>query len=290
MTKILAFAGKKQSGKSTGANFVFGLKMLSTRSVVLEIDETKRENVEVERPVFFNSFKINELGQLVVPTDQGEGVLDVVGVKPNMVPYFMENVWPFVKMYYFADILKQDICMNILGLTYEQCYGSEEEKNTKTQYKWDNMPGVTPSDVLKAKMNEYFADSEYLGTFLKPARFGPMTAREVMQYFGTDIFRFAYKDVWASSTLRRIMAEGSELAIIGDLRFPNEAEYVKYHDGKIIKLLRNSDSTDAHESEKALDKYDKFDWVLDNSQMTIEEQNKAIAEKVYEWGLIGECS
>jgi hypothetical protein len=68
MTKIIAFSGRKQSGKTTSSEFVSSF--------------------------FNNSFN--------------------------------------VKIYNFADPLKKDICMNILGLTHNQCYGEDIYKNTLT--------------------------------------------------------------------------------------------------------------------------------------------------------------
>ncbi|NMC62387.1 MAG: hypothetical protein GYA55_04395, partial [SAR324 cluster bacterium] len=38
----------------------------------------------------------------------------------------------------FADTLK-DFCIETLGLTYEQCYGTDEQKNSSTKYLWENV-------------------------------------------------------------------------------------------------------------------------------------------------------
>ena len=111
MTKIIAFAGRKQSGKTSCSNFV----------------------------------------KTLFPDDEN-----------------------FVKEYNFADPLKQDVCMNLLGLTYEQCYGDDEQKNTLTDILW----------------NEKL-----------------LTAREVMQLVGTDLFRAMKHDVWTSSTIQKIQTE-----------------------------------------------------------------------------------
>ena len=64
----------------------------------------------------------------------------------------------------------------------------------------------------------------------------PMTAREVMQYVGTDFFRKIYPDVWVDSTIRKIESEAPDLAVIVDCRFPNETKGVKEAGGKVIKL------------------------------------------------------
>ena len=184
MTRIIAFAGRKQSGKTTCSEFVA------------------------------NIFVGSLLGE--------------------------------AKIYNFADPLKKDICMNILGLTYEQCYGTDEDKNQLVNCFWDNKQ---------------------------------LTAREVMQFVGTDIFRTMQNNVWADATIKKIIAEQIPLALIADCRFPNEVSAVKEAGGIVIKLTRNPFGS-THASETALDfgNYDhtNFDFVLSNEHMTISEQNKAI--------------
>lgn len=184
MTRIIAFAGRKQSGKTTCSEFVA------------------------------NIFVGSLLGE--------------------------------AKIYNFADPLKKDICMNILGLTYEQCYGTDEEKNQLVNCFWDNKQ---------------------------------LTAREVMQFVGTDIFRTMQNNVWADATIKKILTEQIPLALIADCRFPNEVSAVKEAGGIVIKLTRNPfNSTHASETALDFDNYDhtNFDFVLSNEHMSISEQNKAI--------------
>jgi hypothetical protein len=186
MTKIIAFAGRKQSGKTTCSEFV--------------------------------------------------------------LKYYNGIIEPFngAKLYNFADPLKKDICMNILGLTYEQCYGEDIDKNTVTNIEWEG---------------------------------NKLTAREVMQFVGTDLFRKMKNDVWAGATLQKIEREKPDLAVIADCRFPNEVEAVKAANGLVIKLTRNLYHSN-HTSELALDEtnYDpnNFDLVVHNDNLTIAEQNSVI--------------
>lgn len=186
MKSIIAFAGRKQSGKTTCSQAVIS---------------------------YFNSF-----------------------VKPDN----------YARLYNFADPLKRDICMNILGLTYEQCYGSDDDKNQPT--------------------NNYWGDKQ-------------LTAREVMQFVGTDVFRKMQQNVWADATILKIQKEQPSLAIIADCRFPNEVDAVKNAGGLVIKLNRNPFNSD-HASETALDEnnynQNNFDFILNNSIMSIEEQNECI--------------
>lgn len=153
----------------------------------------------------------------------------------------------------FADDIKS-FCIDVLGLRRSQCYGSDEEKNTLTPYKWENTP-------MGANVGNY------------------LTAREVMQIFGTECVRNWFGNVWAESTIRKIRRKALDFAIITDNRFPNETETVLgQSQGYIIRLTRSPHSGDTHVSETALD---DFDWerpncfVLDNAHMSIDEQNAA---------------
>ena len=218
------------------------------------------------------NFKFNENGKLVVPTTttDGEGnekveygIFDLEREKtdPSFFDYMADNVWPFIKSYSFADVLKISVCVDVLGLSYEQCYGTDEEKNTKTHILWSNVLG---------SHNE-----------------GHMTAREVMQFVGTDFFRKLYPNVWADATIRRVMAEGSAFVIVTDCRFPNEVDAVHQSGGKVIRLTRNGNDPDNHASETALDKanfdWNQFDAVIDNENLDMRQSNEAVYNQLREW-------
>lgn len=181
MTNIIAFAGRKQSGKTTCAEFISNLS-----------------------------------------SQYGDS-----------------------KIYNFADPLKT-LCIDILGLEYRQCYGSDKEKNEL--------------------VNCYWEDHQ-------------LTAREVLQIVGTDMFRKMQKHVWSNATIRKILRDQPDMAIIADCRFPNEVEAIKRVGGIVIKLTRNPHNSH-HSSETALDsdQYDQsvFDLIIDNQNIDITEQNKTI--------------
>ena len=73
--------------------------------------------------------------------------------------------------------------MNIFGLTYRQCYGNDDSKNELVDCYWP--------DTDKR-----------------------MTAREVMQYVGTDVFRKIQHDVWAGATIKKIDLETYRFSVI----------------------------------------------------------------------------
>jgi hypothetical protein len=266
MAKILAFSGRKQSGKTSAANFIFGMEMLSIDLV--------------------SYFKINDNGQLIVPSTQPEGVVDGVfdphSVTAANIEWMIENVWPFAKTYSMAETLK-NIVIEVLGIDRAKVYGSDDDKNSETHILWENMP--IPGELIKetkGRIGKYKAKAE-----------GPMTVREVLQYVGTDIFRKIHDNVWVDACIRKIeedskfFSEPQRFALIGDVRFPNEVEGVQKAGGKVIRLTRTPHPEDDHASETALDKenfdWDKFDAVIDNAEIDIHEKNSVIYETLKQW-------
>ena len=222
---IIGISGRKQSGKNTVANIING-EILKERNLI-------------------DDYKINDQGQLVIKTRdanqvEGWGVLDVTRKDEAFSEYADTQIWPYVKIYHFADYLKS-ICINLFGLSYQNVYGTDDDKNTDTDFKWSQMP------TNKRKK-------------------GKLTVRDFLQYFGTELVRKIKNDAWVSSTLDIIKNEGSELALIPDVRFPNEVLAIKEQGGIVIRLTRDV-FTDKHECESSLDQ-DSFDW--DNFNHVIE--------------------
>lgn len=196
MTKIIAFAGRKQSGKTTCSWYI--------------------ENL------VFRDFQQSHS----------------------------------CKIYNFADPLKKDICMNILGLSYDQCYGEDIDKNTVTGVQWNGKQ---------------------------------LTAREVMQFVGTDLFRKMKHDVWSGATIIKINNEQPSIAVVADCRFPNEVDAIKNAGGYVIKLTRDPFHSD-HASEIALDSenYDQsnFDLIIHNEDISIDEQNQLVHNFLKNQGIL----
>lgn len=260
MQRILLVSGKKQSGKSSLVNFLTGLKM--------------RENGVI------SAFDINDDGKLLVNTKtidsdgkqvEGVGVLDIERRDHEFLMYAESMIWPHVKLYSFADELKLFLIRHF-GLTVEQCYGTDEQKNTPTLLKWSDFAFVfdihTTSELKKKKLY-----SKY------------MTGRDVMQVFGTDVCRRIFESCWAKPVMEQIMIEGSGLAIVSDARFISEIEMAKELGGKSIRLSRNR-YEDTHASELALDNYSDYTAIIDNQNMSIREKNHAVFYLLREWGWI----
>lgn len=152
----------------------------------------------------------------------------------------------------FADPIKR-FCIDVLGLDEKQCYGEDADKNTFTKYPWSNMP---------LHIRETYPDKR-----------GCMTAREVMQVFGTDFCRDCFcKDIWLDATKRRIdrlSKQGFYWFLITDVRFKNECEAIRSWGGEIWEIQgpqRGQDEAkkDSHPSEKDLEKSVIIDRIIDN--------------------------
>jgi hypothetical protein len=104
---------------------------------------------------------------------------------------------------------------------------------------------------------------------------GFLTNRELMQVFGTDIIRSICADAWVNATMSRIRMDNPDLAIIDDVRYPNELVAIQDRGGVVIKLLRG-DVTDTHISENALNDLtdSAYNLVLDNRILSIGESNQ----------------
>jgi hypothetical protein len=237
---IICLSGKKRSGKNTAVNFVAASFL--------------KRNANIK------DFKINKLGLLEIRKNDHWFTVE----EGEFNKIFNGSQ---VKLYSFADELKS-FCINVLGLTYEQCYGTEEQKNSRTSLGWSNMPTYI----------------EPVGTCVTD--FDPrLTAREVLQYFGTDIVRKMCDNAWVNATINKIRENKVKLALITDGRFPNEIDAINGIGGKTIRLLRNVAGKDEHISETILDNYpkEKFSLVVDNRNMSVDEQCRFLSPYIDGW-------
>jgi hypothetical protein len=228
MTKLIGFLGRKQSGKNTCSNIIHGL--------------------ELRRLGMIENFKIDEDGNLLVLTSMtstGEkdwGIFDVTRKDEQFVSWAHNQMWPYIKNYAFGDKLKM-LCHELFDIPLELLFGTDAQKNTQIEYLlWENMPGVYTDPYA----------SEQSGVFHDP---GQMTVREVLQFMGTEVFRKIWEPVWINYLAKQIAEEKSEMPIITDVRFVNEAKAIKDAGGILIKLHRKPTKTkDAkHGSEAEVD-------------------------------------
>lgn len=236
---VLAISGKAQSGKSSLAKYLTAF-----------VDYYGIFN---ERKVYTEICKDTKLLQ----DEDGDNKITIFNdLMPSNIkyqPYVMShNIARNCRTFSFAHYLKK-FCVEVLGLTYEQCYGDDDSKNSLTKYKWEAFPAEVRLDKI-----------------------GYMTAREVMKIFSTDVCRKLFgDDLWVRATARNIREEDKKISIIDDMRFISEVLFIKenFKNSFFIRLKKDKNG-DNHKSETELD---NFDWlslgdrvcVIDNSDKSI---------------------
>lgn len=243
--KIIGISGRKQAGKNTVANYINGNVLLGKEMI--------------------SDFFIEEDGSLAIHTKDssgqaGYGIFDATRKDPIFVEYAEKQLWPYIKIYHFADPLKE-LAINLFDLNPKLVYGSNDEKDEKTNFIWNDLPNGKNS---KEKL----------------------TVREFLEYFGTTIVRKIKSDAWAKFTITKIISDNSEIAIIPDVRFPNEVQAIKDAGGTVIRLTRDVFNSN-FEAESALDK-DNYDWsnfdlVIDNSNLNIEQLCETLKSFSHIW-------
>ena len=119
----------------------------------------------------------------------------------------------------------------------------------------------------------------------KEEAFDNVTRREFMTILGTDIARKVNSDIWINFMDKHIInREGKPYliknTIIDDVRFVNEANYIKNNGGILIRLVGDPGGLEDglnsnHVSETELDDY-PFEYVLDTNEIG----TKAFVKKV----------
>ena len=215
MKAVIAIAGCKNSGKSSLCKYISFL--------VARVDGL------IANDMFAGAFDNRHLAQ--VAKDGSKKVyLSQDGSTYNEAKLIHE---PNVDFISFADPVK-DICVNSLGLSDDQVYGADQEKNTFTKYLWENMP-----DHIK---HGYGGEKS-----------GNLTAREVMQIVGTVIFRnYFSKNVWVDCLMSRVHHSSADVVLVDDLRFDSEAEALMAHGAMVIHLQRMWGRGGLHKSENGL--------------------------------------
>lgn len=250
---MLCLVGNKQSGKSSAAKYLVGYAMVKAgRLKYFDVDDngilsantlyTKPDGTEEEAP----------------------GILDIYRKDYPFIRYAVSNIWPHIKVYSFAERLKETLHI-VFGVPRENLYGTDEQKNQLSHIKWDNIPSLVKTDKQK----------------------GFMTYRELAQTFGTDICRKMLNDCWVQSCYQDIITDGYPIAIIDDGRFDNEIEFAKSVGMYTVKLCKTNNSGDTHSSETSLKNIpdSMFDLIIDNNNMTMSEKNEAVLKFALQVGL-----
>lgn len=245
MQKIIAFAGKMQSGKSSGARFISGLRMKEDNIV-------NHASIDDNGDLLVNASMTDEKGNQI----SGIAILDIYRRDFDYLQFAIERIWPSCKVYSFAATLKESI-IEIFQIDEELVYGNNEQKNTLTDIPKTDVDGVMT---------------------------GCLTVRELLQEFGAKC-RKLKPNCWVNSCLNRVQREDLPYCVIDDCRHANEVEKLKKVGAKIIRLKRNPNSgTHISETDLDHLPDSEFDYIINNENMTIHEKNSEILLALQQFG------
>lgn len=239
--KILGFMGTACSGKSTMANGIIGC-VLQNEGVAKDWRLNNAGLIEVMANI------VDEDGTTrrdyhVFPTD--------LRSTEFVCNPFYQSLWKRVKNFSLAYPLKQS-CKSLFRLTNEQVFGSD--KGTDTEWTWGQFSTLLDKKEQKRIKEEKLEDKL-------------MTAREVMEYYGTGVLRKLDEDIFVKGLVSQLQNETTNLALVTDVRRANEAKILRDNGAFIIRLLRGEEpkisESDINEAE--------VDLTLDNRELTMEE-------------------
>lgn len=173
------------------------------------------------------------------------------------------------RKYGFGDVLKE-ILSSLFGISEDLLYGGELEKSQPTHICWKDLPHWS-NKCPPLQSNKL------------------LTVRELLQQFGTQIIRRMDSNAWVRSLENKIKAikNDVDLVVVTDARFPNEILAAKSWGARVIRLTRGEGLPQNHESEWVLDKHhfdrSSFDAVIDNQNLSLEDQNKEMIRILREW-------
>jgi hypothetical protein len=173
---------------------------------------------------------------------------------------------PMATLLALADPIK-DYVIKHLGIPHSLAYGSDEDKNTLTDYLWEKMP-------------------------FKHDKKGRMSVREIIQTVGTELGRDVWgNNIWLNNMHNRIdyyagmVPKCVVYAIITDVRFDNEVNVIRSWGGVIWGVKgpqRIKKTGDSHSSERQHDI--ALDAIIINDVGTTKEQVGAqIKENFAKW-------
>lgn len=113
-----------------------------------------------------------------------------------------------------------------------------------------------------------------------PLPYAGGSPRELAQTLGTEWARDTVDpDFWVKVMWRRLLDGGCEheRVVISDVRFPNEATWIREHGGYVINASRDLDTkVTEHSSESGL-AWDKIDFQLANSGGVLQLEKETVA-------------
>jgi len=167
------------------------------------------------------------------------GVAGKIGSGKSTVAKYLVEKYGFIEIS-FAEPLKK-ACQNLFLFNDNQVFGTQLEKATAD----DRWFGKSPRDILQYVGTNLLRDQMY----------------KIIPELGKDIF-IHRMELWYSQEIKKTPNIN---VVISDLRFPNEAEFIKKNNGICIQIDRHiKDFATTHISENSTQNID-FTYIVDNS-------------------------
>lgn len=195
--------------------------------------------------------------------------------KTTTIKYILGHEDRNDKAYFHLSIVEafKRFCVDVLGLTDEQVNGTNEDKESTVEHLlWENFP-------IKQSIQ---------------GRTGPMTARNVMEYWATDIVKAACEDTASKALMKQIatlykswldLDETRDMVILIDsVRFPSDVVNIQNSGGRVLRLTRDPYRS-TNVCETSLDK-GVFDKVLANDNISEDEQRRQLTPWLKEIGVL----
>jgi hypothetical protein len=116
------------------------------------------------------------------------------------------------------------------------------------------------------------------------------TPRELLQYFGTDVYRKIDPNIWVR--LLRKKLDPNKNYIITDARFPNELDWAAEEGGYRLIIQRDDRSdihNDGHASETSLNDFETSNDIYINNNGTLDELKASLRINVINYILNKNC-
>ena len=127
------------------------------------------------------------------------------------------------------------------------------------------------------------SDRQILGTQIEKetpdSKWFDCTPRKMLQYLGTDLLRnqmyIIMPELKCDIFIRHMLlwhqnqlSKNSDISlVISDVRFQNEADFVKFLGGNVVKLIKENtnDNIDTHASEIEINNIINYDFIITNN-------------------------